>query len=366
MLGFGPLSSLPISTIDPTPPRPAPVIFEDWALASPTITRTVPAYPYLEYNDDDDIRAFFDAYNALVQGYVDWFASIGLPIYTTNLITGTLLDWVAQTIYGQARPLLPSGRPRTVGPFNTWAFNTLAYNTRRLIGSANYFATSDDIFKRIITWNYYKGDGYVFDVSWLKRRIMRFLLGVSGTAPNIDNTYQISATFSAPNLVFINILNGVRSVRGGALFGRFAFNTTRYNQLLSEFEQFAALTDAPVLVAAINARAVQLPFQYQFIVTIENGGGSTGFFNNGGVLGINTGEGYPTDDIGLPPGSIWSNGGNVSVVPGISPDPLAPPVYYGIETPAGLLALGGGNLPLDSGIPGSGQLWNNGGEVAIS
>ena len=42
-------------------------------------------------------------------------------------------------------------------------------------------AVTDDVFKRILTWHFYKGDGKNFSVRWLKRRIWRFLQGANGT-----------------------------------------------------------------------------------------------------------------------------------------------------------------------------------------
>ncbi len=65
-------------------------------------------------------------------------------------------------------------------------------------------------------------------------------------------------------------------------------------------------------------------------------------------------------------GLIWSNGALVTVVPGITPNPSAPPVFFGVVTAAALLALGGGNLPLTNPGAGSLQLWNNGGVVAVA
>ncbi len=95
----------------------------------------------------------------------------------------------------------------------------------------------------------------------------------------------------------------------------------------------------------------------------EDGGG---FVNDAGFLTVpSVPPGYPTDPAGLLPGAIWSNGLFVVVVPGISPDPLAPPVYFGTP-PDVLLALGGGNLPLLPPLAGSLQIWNNGGFLCVA
>lgn len=86
-------------------------------------------------------------------------------------------------------------------------------------------------------------------------------------------------------------------------------------------------------------------------------------YNDGGLLGVTSAAGYPTTSAGAA-GSIWSNGGAVSVVPGGTPV-LGAPVFFGSVTAAALLALGGLGLPLtDPQVLN--QLWNNGGEVLIS
>ena len=95
---------------------------------------------------------------------------------------------------------------------------------------------SDDIYQRCITWNFYKGDGFQFNINWLKRRIIRFLTGANGVAPAIDNTYNVSVTFQSGNNVLINIPN--------------------------TFESSVAI----YLASALNSGVLQLPFQYIFTI----------------------------------------------------------------------------------------------------
>lgn len=121
--------------------------------SNPLLTQVIRAYLYQEYADDDDLQAFWKAYNDLAQQYVDWFSTIGLPIYTG--LSGDLLTWVARGLYGARRPS----------------------------------SISDDLFQRVLTWNFYKGDGTVFSVQNLRRRIIRFLLGTNGVTWNVDQTY---------------------------------------------------------------------------------------------------------------------------------------------------------------------------------
>lgn len=107
----------------------------------------------------------------------------------------------------------------------------------------------------------------------------------------------------------------------------------------------------------IGAWATQL-FEYSFATP-------TNLANNGGVVELTNGAGWPTSPTGLPAGYLWNNGGIISVVPGVVPDPFAAPVFFGSITSGDLLALGGGNLPLTNPGTHSFQLWNNGGVVCI-
>lgn len=88
--------------------------------------------------------------------------------------------------------------------------------------------------------------------------------------------------------------------------------------------------------------------------------------NDAGVLQLAAAAtGYPTSPTGRPAGALWNNGGVISIVPGVTPNPTAPPVFFGATTAAAILALGGGNFPTSD--PGVGnQLWNNGGLACIS
>lgn len=172
----------------------------------PTSLRNIlAAYPYQQYADDDNIRAFFDSFNGLAQTYQDWFNGILLPIYTSPTIAGPLLDWVAQGLYGISRPTLPVGSSSSIGPWDTWQANSIELNSVVITGSVTTYIVSDDHFRRIITWHFFKGDGQHFCTMWLKRRIMRFLIGLNGTAPNIDQTYPISIQYPGSSTIAVKI-----------------------------------------------------------------------------------------------------------------------------------------------------------------
>lgn len=202
-----------------------------------SLTKIIPMVLYEQYQDDDDLQAFVAAHNRLAQQYLDFFNSIQLPIYTNPLIAGALLDWVAENLYGMRRPVMFSGSHVGLGGYNTVELNFLAYNEKATTGVNRVDTADDDIFKRVMTWNLYRGDGTTFNVMWLKRRIKRFLIGEYGAAPPIDNTYEVSVTYGSRGVLNIKLPN---------------------------------VDMAQILQEAIESGAVQLPFQYTYNVTIAS------------------------------------------------------------------------------------------------
>ncbi len=165
---------------------------------------TINSYLYQQYADDDDLQAFVAAYNSATQTYVDWFNSVGLPFYPG--LSGDLLTWVVQGIYGMPKPVIESQGTPAVGTLNSEVLNVAALNTFTAPTSATYYTLSDDVFKRILSWNFYKGDGKRFCIRWLKRRVMRFLVGTDGLDPDPadpafivgpENTSAISVSISS-------------------------------------------------------------------------------------------------------------------------------------------------------------------------
>ena len=198
-------------------------------------TKIIPSYLYVQYQDDPDLPAFIAAFNTLAQQYLDWFNTLNLPNYTVQ--AGAALDWVAQGLYGMVRPVLPQGSYSSIGAYNTTPYDTLEYDGKKDTGPSGFYVTTDDIFKRCITWNFYKGDGTQFNIAWLKRRVMRFLYGVDGVPPAIDNTYPVSVTISTTYVVTIALSPGVYPDLG------------------------------PLLQSAIEAGVLLLPFQFTYTVT---------------------------------------------------------------------------------------------------
>lgn len=253
----------------PTPFPPTPVPPGPFPPDGPTsVLETIPSYLYWQYRDDDSLQAFVESYNLIAQEFVDWFNDTGLPVYTGAAISGLLLDWVAEGLYGIRRPTLASGQNKNLGPLNTYLFNQMAYNDITIIGPQNAVLTTDDIFKRIITWHFYKGDGKVFNIPWLKRRVMRFLFGENGEAPAIDETYPVSVTFGVGNQVDISIGGAVRSITAAALYNTFALNTLAFNEVDTESSASAPVPNAVIFKEAVDSGALELPFQFDWVVNV--------------------------------------------------------------------------------------------------
>jgi hypothetical protein len=173
------------------------------------LTSTVKSYLYWEYQDDPSCQAFVDAFNDLADDMVSWFNNINLPIYTQ--LSGLLLDWVSNGLYGYYRPTLTQGQSRAIGAYGTDTFGQLpGYGQQQITATGQYELVNDDIFKRMITWHRYRGDGQQYSTSWLKRRVHRFLNGPNGVSPYIDQTYDVSVAYSG-NIITITIPNNATS-----------------------------------------------------------------------------------------------------------------------------------------------------------
>lgn len=159
-------------------------------------SKTVLAYLYQQYQDDLDLRAFVSAYNTMAQEYVDWFNRVNLPIYSG--LSGDLLSLIGAGVYGLPRP--------TLGIISGAIYNTFAYNSQNYgSGFIGGVTVPDDVYKRILTWKLYRGDGFVMSLPWLKRRVKRFIVGVDGTTPDIESTGEISIKITSAQAVEIVI-----------------------------------------------------------------------------------------------------------------------------------------------------------------
>ena len=165
-------------------------------------TKTIPSYLYWQYQNDLNLQTFVDVYNSDTQAIVDWFNSVNLPIYTQ--LTGALLDWVGQGVYGYPRPVI--GSEKVVGfygPTASFTTTNLAIASAKEDTTQTTYSIPDDIYQRMLTWFFYKGDGEVFSITWLKRRLYRFMYGINGVdavgpfTPTISVTFTDSSTVAA-------------------------------------------------------------------------------------------------------------------------------------------------------------------------
>lgn len=282
------------------------------------------AYAYRQYSIDAAVQAFFSSQNALSQGYLDWFNNTPLALYTSPNITGPLLDWIGQGIYGIPRPVLTTQTILRLAGNDAFPNDAMPNNALLYSQSGTATIASDDIYKRVMTWNTYKGDGQVFNLFWLKNRVNRFLNGANGS------DYTVLQNPPAINV-------------SGSTFTIQATSAAIYT----------------TLAQCIANGVLALPFQYTFIV-------GSYLSDNGGVLDVAAGAGWPTTTSGLVAGNVWNDGGVGAVFGTTTPNPAAPAVYLYNTTAAQLLTLGGANLPLSNPGPGTQQLWNNHGVISVA
>ena len=219
----------------------------------------IPSYIYLQYSDDDNVHAFFLAYNAMAQSYLDWMNANPLAVYTGTGIVGPLLDWVGTNLYGIPRPVLSTSTTRIYGALSTAPMNTLPVNDQIVQINGTATLATDDFYKRVLTWWLYKGDGQQMAIPWIKRRVARFLYGANGT----DISYPLGAGLQPS----VEISYGSS---GGAL-NTMALNTMAVNQNNATPSGAITITVPASPAAETFALLVQdgllcLPFQDSFKV----------------------------------------------------------------------------------------------------
>lgn len=171
-----------------------------------TRTTTLNSYLYKEYEDDDDLQALVASYNDAMQNLVDWNNTVNLPYYPG--LSGGLLDWVAEGLYGSKRTSLASPVVPSIGAIDTFVMDSLVLGGGSP-SSQIFYQLTDDVFQRILTWNFYKGDGKRFSMRWLKRRIIRFLVGVNGVDPqpyNVDGSINTNFTIGAETTTAVGVV----------------------------------------------------------------------------------------------------------------------------------------------------------------
>lgn len=202
------------------------------SFATTPATKTWPAYLYQQYSDDPNLQSFVDSFNNTATQYLTWFNSTVLPDYST--LSGRMLDWIGTQLYGIARPFVTISaqafaNTNNAAPYaaavlglsqlgygvstasdRTYVTNTSAYMTTHYTQDAytaasrsapplTYSPASDDVYRRVLQWNTYRGDGSRFTMRWLKNRVARFLdMDAIGSAPSIEIAAPSTIVIGAP------------------------------------------------------------------------------------------------------------------------------------------------------------------------
>ena len=228
-----------------------------------SLTQIVPSYLYEQYQDDADLQAFVASFNTLAQGYLDWFNAYPLSVYTSESVYGNLLDWIGQGVYGVSRPVISSLVQTTRGSLSTVPLNAIATNAFLQIRSGTAQIADDDIYKRVLTWYLYTGDGRQMSIPWLRKRVARFLFGVNG------------GDISANELLSVQIKQPILPPVGG--LGTVPINTMAVNQHDVRTTKAARALDILVPFSNVAQQFANLfaqgylaaPFQVSFKVTFQ-------------------------------------------------------------------------------------------------
>lgn len=211
----------------------------------------IPAYIYKQYQDDDSVLAFASGINALAQPYLDWFNQVPMAVYTNPNVAGGLLDWVGNNLYGIARPVISTTSTKSFGSVNSYAINSFVANGFFVQQSGTAVVATDDIYRRVLTWYLWKGDGVQMSLEWLRRRIARFLYGANGSGIDVGLIPNVSIVFSdypvrgpvntlPANTLAVNAYSGTIAHRLTILVP----NTTMGTMFVALFE--AGILPAPV------------------------------------------------------------------------------------------------------------------------
>lgn len=156
------------------------------------LQNAIPAYVYTQFADDADIQAFFTAHNTTAQEYVDWFNNTPFGAYTSPGLFGPLLDWIATALYGVERPVVSNQSTAFLAGFTAFPVSAVPLTGYRYTQNGTATVGSDDLYKRVLTWILYRGDGQQMTMFWLQKRIARFLYGANGSDVPLSTVHTVS------------------------------------------------------------------------------------------------------------------------------------------------------------------------------
>ena len=222
---------------------------------------TLPAYAYHEYADDPYFQAFVSAYNRISQGYLDWSNQNPLALYTDSNVSGAMLDYVGNNLYGIARPVISTTSSTRYGAINTRSIDFMAWNGFRRIQSGTAQVANDDIYKRTMTWFLWRGDGVQMSVEWIRRRVARFLYGAGGTDFDLGLLSNVSIT---------SLFRFPRGAMNTSSIDRMGMNTflgANYHQMRIIVPASSPISNTFKIL--FGSGYLPTPFQISFIVGVQ-------------------------------------------------------------------------------------------------
>lgn len=221
-------------------------------------------YVYDQYSDDANIQAFADAYTAIMQGYLDWFNSTPLGAYTNPNIIGPLLDWTATGIYGVARPVISTLTRTTRGAFGSRSYGASPYGVFQVKSVGTAQVANDDYYKRTLTWTLYQGDADNIDITWLKKRIARFLYGANGADVDVGmaNNISIMPMMMVPDAGY-----------GSRAFGKKPAYGKMFLRQVMSIRLYITIPDIPaaqIFIDFVNQGILPMPIQITWVITLGN------------------------------------------------------------------------------------------------
>lgn len=241
---------------------------ENTAFNQSKLLTVIQQYLYQQYADDSDLQAFVDSFNEIAQSYLDWFNNTPLGLYTSTNISGPLLDWIANGVYGYSRPIFAV--PQVIGNvqgglgYSVLGESVLAAKTFDVLSQGSVTYVNDDIYKRALTWHTYIGDGRQASTEWLRRRLARFLYGANGSDFQLSNLSSVSITH--PSTVdYVGYLGSGVSL--GTIPLGYLTSTTHVNsQMLITLPSSSPV--ALTLQMLLTSGYLAIPFQLKFKVVI--------------------------------------------------------------------------------------------------
>ena len=221
-------------------------------------------YVYDQYSDDANIQAFADAYTAIMQGYLDWFNSTPLGAYTNPNIAGPLLDWTATGIYGVARPVISTLTRTTRGAFGSRSYGASPYGVFQVTSVGTAQVANDDYYKRTLTWTLYQGDADNIDITWLKKRIARFLYGANGADVDVGMANNISIM---PMMMVPDAGYGRRAYGKKPAYGKMFMRQVLAIRLYITIPNIPA---AQIFIDFVNQGILPMPIQITWVITLGN------------------------------------------------------------------------------------------------